>query len=148
MWANPPRPFSSHCVRMNEEDPYSRVPPITRIAESTDAASAVHRPVSRPGYSGFSLSPRLYFDSGCGRQRRSGWRPGQTLSPAHRAWLLSRSHRGQIVAEHALSCVDAHGPGIHADHRHGLQPVSYTHLRAHETGRNLVCRLLLEKKKK
>ena len=30
----------------------------------------------------------------------------------------------------------------------GTRPVSYTHLRAHETGRNLVCRLLLEKKKK
>ena len=29
-----------------------------------------------------------------------------------------------------------------------INPVSYTHLRAHETGRNLVCRLLLEKKKK
>src|SRR5678810_1417227 len=29
----------------------------------------------------------------------------------------------------------------------GISPVSYTHLRAHETGRNLVCRLLLEKKK-
>ena len=29
-----------------------------------------------------------------------------------------------------------------------VYPVSYTHLRAHETGRNLVCRLLLEKKKK
>ena len=28
-----------------------------------------------------------------------------------------------------------------------IDPVSYTHLRAHETGRNLVCRLLLEKKK-
>src|SRR5665213_3719847 len=28
-----------------------------------------------------------------------------------------------------------------------LGAVSYTHLRAHETGRNLVCRLLLEKKK-
>ena len=27
-------------------------------------------------------------------------------------------------------------------------PVSYTHLRAHETAANLVCRLLLEKKKK
>src|SRR5678810_1483122 len=27
-----------------------------------------------------------------------------------------------------------------------LGSVSYTHLRAHETGRNLVCRLLLEKK--
>src|SRR5674476_359949 len=29
----------------------------------------------------------------------------------------------------------------------GCISVSYTHLRAHETGRNLVCRLLLEKKK-
>eukprot|EP01015_Nassula_variabilis_P006991 TRINITY_DN1531_c0_g1_i9.p1 TRINITY_DN1531_c0_g1~~TRINITY_DN1531_c0_g1_i9.p1 ORF type:complete len:131 (+),score=90.22 TRINITY_DN1531_c0_g1_i9:1-393(+) len=29
----------------------------------------------------------------------------------------------------------------------GIKAVSYTHLRAHETGRNLVCRLLLEKKK-
>ena len=28
-----------------------------------------------------------------------------------------------------------------------LLPVSYTHLRAHETGAYLVCRLLLEKKK-
>src|SRR5678809_1496127 len=27
--------------------------------------------------------------------------------------------------------------------RHSTDPVSYTHLRAHETGRNLVCRLLL-----
>ena len=29
-----------------------------------------------------------------------------------------------------------------------LEPVSYTHLRAHETDSYLVCRLLLEKKKK
>ena len=29
-----------------------------------------------------------------------------------------------------------------------LRPVSYTHLRAHETDSYLVCRLLLEKKKK
>eukprot|EP00658_Telonema_sp_P-2_P053727 TRINITY_DN42368_c0_g1_i1.p1 TRINITY_DN42368_c0_g1~~TRINITY_DN42368_c0_g1_i1.p1 ORF type:complete len:112 (+),score=36.58 TRINITY_DN42368_c0_g1_i1:132-467(+) len=30
----------------------------------------------------------------------------------------------------------------------GFIPVSYTHLRAHETPEHLVCRLLLEKKKK
>src|SRR5665213_307545 len=36
--------------------------------------------------------------------------------------------------------------GIPAD-EFPVMPVSYTHLRAHETGRNLVCRLLLEKKK-
>ena len=29
----------------------------------------------------------------------------------------------------------------------GMPPVSYTHLRAHETVLDLVCRLLLEKKK-
>src|SRR5450756_1463765 len=32
-------------------------------------------------------------------------------------------------------------------HDPGLGPVSYTHLRAHETRHDLVCRLLLEKKK-
>ena len=40
--------------------------------------------------------------------------------------------------------------GLHFDNPFGLSAglaVSYTHLRAHETGRNLVCRLLLEKKK-
>ena len=31
-------------------------------------------------------------------------------------------------------------------HFHRAQPVSYTHLRAHETVLDLVCRLLLEKK--
>ena len=34
------------------------------------------------------------------------------------------------------------------DHLSRLRAVSYTHLRAHETLRYLVCRLLLEKKKK
>ena len=32
-------------------------------------------------------------------------------------------------------------------HPQSIIPVSYTHLRAHETKANLVCRLLLEKKK-
>src|SRR5660398_136452 len=38
--------------------------------------------------------------------------------------------------------------GGNHDHYHLPKPVSYTHLRAHETKANLVCRLLLEKKKK
>ena len=41
------------------------------------------------------------------------------------------------------------GRAVYISHSSGLTTaVSYTHLRAHETGRNLVCRLLLEKKKK
>ena len=39
----------------------------------------------------------------------------------------------------AASRAAAGGPGL------ALVPVSYTHLRAHETRGNLVCRLLLEK---
>ena len=37
---------------------------------------------------------------------------------------------------------------IEIDEKRILQAVSYTHLRAHETVLDLVCRLLLEKKKK
>ena len=40
------------------------------------------------------------------------------------------------------------GDGRPGQHLNGvLEPVSYTHLRAHETVLDLVCRLLLEKKK-
>src|SRR5678809_1326330 len=52
---------------------------------------------------------------------------------------LSRlvSAAGRLTSDGRVVCA------VHPD-----MPVSYTHLRAHETGRNLVCRLLLEKKKK
>ena len=39
-------------------------------------------------------------------------------------------------------------PGINGTPRAASGTVSYTHLRAHETVLDLVCRLLLEKKKK
>ena len=39
------------------------------------------------------------------------------------------------------------GTGGEGRDERGLDPVSYTHLRAHETVLDLVCRLLLEKKK-
>src|SRR5450756_49385 len=39
------------------------------------------------------------------------------------------------------------GPLTYGDWGYHSNPVSYTHLRAHETRHDLVCRLLLEKKK-
>ena len=42
---------------------------------------------------------------------------------------------------------DAAGAHIHVATEEGQEAVSYTHLRAHETVLDLVCRLLLEKKK-
>src|SRR5665213_4106107 len=53
---------------------------------------------------------------------------------------VSRNH-AQIVFREGSFILEDLGS------RHGVWAVSYTHLRAHETGRNLVCRLLLEKKK-
>ena len=44
----------------------------------------------------------------------------------------------------SLGAMQGHGADRYAS---GVRPVSYTHLRAHETGLELVCRLLLEKKK-
>ena len=47
---------------------------------------------------------------------------------------------------HALGLIC--GIEIHQQLDTAHKPVSYTHLRAHETPEHLVCRLLLEKKKK
>ena len=54
-----------------------------------------------------------------------------------------------VVLSLGAVCLIAYfGRMLVADELLPAGPVSYTHLRAHETGRNLVCRLLLEKKKK
>src|SRR5660398_302513 len=72
---------------------------------------------------------RWWGDHGSGRcPRGAPWRPG-----------------GCELRD--LCCQTS--PECHYGAFHGwFVPVSYTHLRAHETKANLVCRLLLEKKKK
>ena len=47
----------------------------------------------------------------------------------------------------SLAGVDLRGADLRGLDLAGIDPVSYTHLRAHETVLDLVCRLLLEKKK-
>ena len=68
---------------------------------------------------------------------------------AHKDAVLRRDQQLAMVAEGAGPDADrrqpaARGHGAAA----GPAPVSYTHLRAHETVLDLVCRLLLEKKKR
>ena len=69
--------------------------------------------------------------------------------------VYKRQARVGIVAAHRNRAapllgdcrgIGDHGLNIELDIR-GSLPVSYTHLRAHETVLDLVCRLLLEKKK-
>ena len=68
--------------------------------------------------------------------------------------VLAELPGGEIVSVGAANLTDAiwrFEPGGLESAKHtilyGVNPVSYTHLRAHETVLDLVCRLLLEKKK-
>src|SRR5665648_1195686 len=59
--------------------------------------------------------------------------------PLFRIGTRSKVHLTQEVQSFIDAQLEANGKKV--------QPVSYTHLRAHETRHDLVCRLLLEKKK-
>eukprot|EP00656_Telonema_subtile_P019083 TRINITY_DN20372_c0_g1_i2.p1 TRINITY_DN20372_c0_g1~~TRINITY_DN20372_c0_g1_i2.p1 ORF type:complete len:151 (-),score=28.34 TRINITY_DN20372_c0_g1_i2:19-471(-) len=72
------------------------------------------------------------------------------------SWMLPRNMDAELTA---LGVVGADSDaetlkqqlgeaGVQAQFAESETPVSYTHLRAHETVLDLVCRLLLEKKKK
>src|SRR5450756_3004553 len=72
--------------------------------------------------------------------------PSQKLSPIQKKWSPCQDCRHQRSARQFpryCPCRDWSPSG-----RSSRTPVSYTHLRAHETRHDLVCRLLLEKKKK
>eukprot|EP00658_Telonema_sp_P-2_P081456 TRINITY_DN8350_c0_g1_i3.p1 TRINITY_DN8350_c0_g1~~TRINITY_DN8350_c0_g1_i3.p1 ORF type:complete len:125 (+),score=20.59 TRINITY_DN8350_c0_g1_i3:123-497(+) len=56
--------------------------------------------------------------------------------------------RADTVVSLASANSDSRRLSSSSSTRGRLTPVSYTHLRAHETPEHLVCRLLLEKKKK
>eukprot|EP00658_Telonema_sp_P-2_P052032 TRINITY_DN40170_c0_g1_i1.p1 TRINITY_DN40170_c0_g1~~TRINITY_DN40170_c0_g1_i1.p1 ORF type:complete len:126 (-),score=26.59 TRINITY_DN40170_c0_g1_i1:16-393(-) len=75
--------------------------------------------------------------TGSGSQHHGSVSIGRPTAPI-RKWM------GLIVKpSEALMLAQASG-----ERWHGPTSVSYTHLRAHETPEHLVCRLLLEKKKK
>src|SRR5680860_284732 len=56
--------------------------------------------------------------------------------------------RGEYLPHPSRPRQDSSGPTRNGHRSQRQDPVSYTHLRAHETDSYLVCRLLLEKKKK
>src|SRR5660398_178334 len=71
---------------------------------------------------------------------------GQYHQPRHYLYILTLRDSTGIVHEPFKVVHVIYGLGLE-ELRSGLHlPVSYTHLRAHETKANLVCRLLLEKK--
>src|SRR5665213_2989046 len=70
-------------------------------------------------------------------------------------WLSTQNVDGKAIVNRILKSeaseipigteiIEVNGLATTQYLRDSVEPVSYTHLRAHETGRNLVCRLLLE----
>src|SRR5665647_244261 len=105
---------------------------------------------------------------GCAPMAYTLWAKQMKHNPKNPLWedrdrfVLSAGHGSMLIYSllnvfgYDLSVEDIKGfrqygsktPG-HPEYKHtdGVETVSYTHLRAHETDSYLVCRLLLEKKK-
>src|SRR5665213_4236690 len=84
----------------------------------------------------------LDLSAGGGHGHRPGGSPGH--GRGHRLALVPLGPAQTWVRLYFFPCRTTHSWNGRDSLR--LTAVSYTHLRAHETGRNLVCRLLLEKK--
>src|SRR5665648_1228866 len=98
------------------------------INKSGSTSSSTPRPVHLVQAPNGELNEK---ERGSSSSMAKGWSLGQAILSEYRrsrpASLGSRSTKSTIRAPDA-------------------RPVSYTHLRAHETRHDLVCRLLLEKK--
>eukprot|EP00658_Telonema_sp_P-2_P009945 TRINITY_DN13715_c0_g2_i1.p1 TRINITY_DN13715_c0_g2~~TRINITY_DN13715_c0_g2_i1.p1 ORF type:complete len:288 (+),score=61.06 TRINITY_DN13715_c0_g2_i1:217-1080(+) len=97
-------------------------------------------------------APKTSSPLGAAKQQQH---PHQSSSPRRRLSIPAPLERvSTAFSEDSADTMTS--PNIHSPHspvtlprkRSTVSPVSYTHLRAHETPEHLVCRLLLEKKKK
>src|SRR5665648_1255761 len=75
---------------------------------------------------------------------------GSCSGPFHNNTYTRQKLSGIILYSSCYNILCEKVVGHHNEEaqQHCFKPVSYTHLRAHETRHDLVCRLLLEKKKK
>src|SRR5664279_2259215 len=75
-------------------------------------------------------------------------RPAMAVTPLRRMLSGNHTDRRRATADHQWRRSPHGFSHQEASQADGQEAVSYTHLRAHETDSYLVCRLLLEKKKK
>src|SRR5450759_4160456 len=104
-------------------------------------------PPRRPRYRGRGGAPRRCWRVlGLRRTARPGRPPAQSPGghrQRHGRVLLDQQHRRTLPVDLGDDLPDL-GDHARRESQRGLIAVSYTHLRAHETRHDLVCRLLLE----
>src|SRR5678810_1339742 len=115
-------------AKFDRSKPHVNVGTIGHIDHGKTTLTAAITKVLHTKFSGVAVRDYGSIDNAPEERER-----GITIAVSHVEYETAKRHYAHI------DC-----PG-HADY---IKTVSYTHLRAHETGRNLVCRLLLEKKKK
>eukprot|EP00658_Telonema_sp_P-2_P014734 TRINITY_DN1561_c0_g1_i12.p1 TRINITY_DN1561_c0_g1~~TRINITY_DN1561_c0_g1_i12.p1 ORF type:complete len:138 (+),score=30.74 TRINITY_DN1561_c0_g1_i12:537-950(+) len=122
-----PSPRSSSS---NLEDTEKKLPPpIMDPNPKPSSSSSPSSPSSCPHHAGSFTTAGWSSATMCtGRSSWSGGACGSSSAMHHPSHATITTHEVRILRSRT--------------------PVSYTHLRAHETPEHLVCRLLLEKKKK
>ena len=135
------RAHALDAARRVDAGPLGGWPGRVRLAEPRERALAAVRAErgEEPARTGEAGVPVIHFTPG-GRRLDQALVEGMARGPG--AVLLCGRYEGvdQRVVDRYVTLVTSLGDYVLS--------VPYTHLRAHETNANLVCRLLLEKKKK
>eukprot|EP00658_Telonema_sp_P-2_P014856 TRINITY_DN15675_c0_g1_i4.p1 TRINITY_DN15675_c0_g1~~TRINITY_DN15675_c0_g1_i4.p1 ORF type:complete len:130 (-),score=39.19 TRINITY_DN15675_c0_g1_i4:35-424(-) len=116
-----------------------RRPPRSTLSSSSAASDVYKRQTQYTPHSIFSLYSQK--ESGGRLAAQDAEALQRVLTPRLREQFRERSEDREVEYGYNMGIITE---GM----MQALGPVSYTHLRAHETPEHLVCRLLLEKKKK
>src|SRR5450756_2859512 len=137
-----PKPWSTGCrCRAGDTGDYPRDGPPGLLSAPDKPSRQSRCPEKYPAFlEGVVELPRLVMRLGCRVVRGCGGPgpAGRRRGPIRRGGARCPSPGGGCRCR---------GGTVNPRGSRGVQAVSYTHLRAHETRHDLVCRLLLEKKK-
>src|SRR5660397_278999 len=123
-----------------------KVTPLGRDLEGKNIALFFSKPSTRTRVSfGVGIAQLGGYGLFLG-EKETQMRVSETIQDTAR--VLSRYVDAVVIRTFAQADVDDLASAASIPVINALTAVSYTHLRAHETKANLVCRLLLEKKKK
>src|SRR5450756_2852713 len=122
-----------------------RLPPRSTPCRSSAASDVYKRQVAIPGGPGIRIID-VWTPPLLGVLGSTGARPVRSAAARAPSVVAAATRSPPKVQSGAANVRNRHPFLVMRDQAMGGIPVSYTHLRAHETRHDLVCRLLLAKK--